>query len=327
MNVLAPMPSADTPPAGDPWYLLQAYEAERALWPALPRLAHQAQFVEGLAALRDHYDAFLFDAFGVLNVGQRAIAGAAQALATLRRAGVPFRIVSNAASIPKPALVARYRAMGFDLTETDWITSRDVTAEALHACPGHWRWAVIAPPGADWHDLPLAQARRCDGPLRDGDDAVLFLAAQGWDEAAQARLEGSLRAQPRPVWVANPDLISPWEGGWVREPGGWCAGLEARTGAGVHRVGKPFGAIFEHALASLPVALPRTRVLMLGDTLHTDVLGALAAGLHAALVTGAGASTGLDVARASDLTGIVPHWVLPALGATSVPAASAARHA
>jgi glycerol 3-phosphatase-2 len=326
MNIPQPTPTADAPPAGDPWYLLQAYQAERASWPALPQAAHQAQLAAGLDDLRRHYDAFLFDAFGVLNVGQRAIPGASATLAGLRRAGVPFRIVSNAASIPKPALVARYRAMGFDLSDADWITSRDVTAEALHACPGHWRWAVVAPPGADWHDLPLAHARRCEGALRDDDDAVLFLAAQGWNDQAQARLEASLRAQPRPVWVANPDLISPWEGGWVREPGGWCAGLEARTGAVVHRVGKPFGAIFERALASLPVALPRTRVLMLGDTLHTDVLGALAAGLHAALVTGAGASTGLDVARACELTGIVPHWVLPALQAAGAVSGSGARH-
>ena len=325
MNTLSPMPSTDERPVGDPWYLLQAYEAERALWPALPRLGHREQVVAGLDALRGHYDAFLFDAFGVLNVGQRAIAGSAEALATLRRAGVPFRIVSNAASISKPALVARYRAMGFDLSVADWITSRDVTAEALHACPGHWRWAVVAPPGAEWQDLPLAHARRCDGSLGDGDDAVLFLAAQGWSDEAQARLEASLCAQPRPVWVANPDLISPWEGGWVREPGGWCAGLEARTGAVVHRVGKPFGAIFERALASLPAGLPRTRVLMLGDTLHTDVLGALAVGVHAALVTGAGASTGLDVARAIDLTGIVPHWVLSALRTVDAATASGVR--
>lgn len=310
----AMLSTTDATVDGPAWALLQAYEAERAVWPAVPPVRHVPREVTCLADVLPHYQALLFDAFGVLNVGDRAIPGASQALAALRRDGVPFRIVSNAASVPKAALVARYRALGFALDAQDFVTSRDATVAALAQAPGHWRWAVVAPEGVDWSDLPLSQARRCDGALRDGDDAVLFLAAQGWNEHAQARLEASLRAQPRPVWVANPDLISPWEGGWVREPGGWCAGLTARTGAPVRRIGKPFGELFALALASLPQPWAPAQVLMLGDTLHTDVLGALAAGLHAALVTGAGASTGLDVGRAVQATGLAPHWVMPFIG-------------
>ncbi|TSE19653.1 D,L-glycerol 3-phosphate phosphatase [Tepidimonas alkaliphilus] len=302
-------------PNPDAWALVQAYEAQRHLWPEAPKASHAPQLLHSLDELLPLADALLLDAFGVLNLGAQAIPGAAAALARARAAGVAVRVVSNAASVPKAALLERYRAMGFDGAAEEWITSRDVTVAALQAAPPTWRWAVVTPPQAPLDDLPLRQVRRCgDGQLFDGDDAVLFLASQGWDEAAQARLEAGLRQQPRPVWVANPDLISPWERGWVREPGGWCAGLEARTGAPVQRLGKPYPAIFERALATLPQPVRRDRVWMLGDTLHTDVLGALASGLRAAWVTGAGASAGLDWARASALTGIVPHAVLPFLG-------------
>lgn len=305
----------DIPPATDAWALLQAYEAQRPLWPRLPSLHHEPRWLTGVEELLPQAEALLLDAFGVLNVGTQALPGAAEALQRLRRAGVPWRIVSNAAGVPKAELVARYQALGFELEACDVVTSRDVTAAALADTPRTWRWAVIAPADAALDDLPLAHARPCrDGSLRDEDDAVLFLSAHGWEGAAQQRLEEGLRRQPRPLWVANPDLISPWQGRWVREPGGWCAGLEARTGAAVQRLGKPYAGIFELALATLPPGTRRQRVWMLGDTLHTDVLGALAAGLRAALVTGKGASAGLDVARAAALTGIVPHAVLPALG-------------
>lgn len=49
---------------------------------------------------------------------------------------------------------------------------------------------------------------------------------------------------------------------------------------------------------------------MVGDTLHTDVLGGCSAGLRTALVVEQGGSADLDWERAIDLTGIVPHHVI-----------------
>ena len=305
------------PVAQDAWSVLMAYHSQRHCWPTpVPgRQARAPRAVPDLRAILDEADAVLTDAFGVLNVGESALPGAPEALQAVRKRGCALRVVSNAASMPKAALVARYRAMGFDgFTEAEFITSRDVALQAMADAPAHWRWVIIAPAQADLSDLPIAHGRRWDGALHDGDDAVLFLAAWGWQASDQLALEAGLRASPRPVWVANPDLISPWGDGWRPEPGGWCAGLEERTGATVQRFGKPLGAIFERALASLPGAVDRARVWMLGDTLHTDILGAQAAGLRTAWITGAGASTGLDVERAVACTGIVPDAVMPFIG-------------
>ena len=43
-------------------------------------------------------DAFLFDLEGTLYVDDRAVPGAAETLATLRRRGTPFGLVSNTTS-------------------------------------------------------------------------------------------------------------------------------------------------------------------------------------------------------------------------------------
>ncbi|MDM7456807.1 MAG: HAD hydrolase-like protein [Tepidimonas sp.] len=304
----------------DAWSVLMAYHSQQHCWPTpvSGRQARTPRAVSDLGAILGEAEAILTDAFGVLNVGESALPGAPEALQAVRQRGCALRVVSNAASQPKAALVARYRAMGFDLTAAEFITSRDVTLQALAEAPAHWRWVIIAPGQADLSDLPIAHGRRWDGALHDGDDAVLFLAAWGWQASDQEALEAGLRASPRPVWVANPDLISPWGDAWRPEPGGWCTGLQERTGATVLRFGKPLGSIFELALASLPGAVERARVWMLGDTLHTDILGAQAVGLRTAWITGAGASTGLDVARAVACTGIVPDVVMPFIGPVAV---------
>lgn len=52
------------------------------------------------------------------------------------------------------------------------------------------------------------------------------------------------------------------------------------------------------------------QVLMVGDTLHNDVLGGCHAGLHTALVTRYGVSANLDWQMAIANTGIVPDHVI-----------------
>jgi len=57
--------------------------------------------------------------------------------------------------------------------------------------------------------------------------------------------------------------------------------------------------------------VPRARILMVGDSLHTDILGAQAAGIRSALVTGYGVLCGADVAAAIAHAGIRPDYILP----------------
>ena len=49
---------------------------------------------------------------------------------------------------------------------------------------------------------------------------------------------------------------------------------------------------------------------MVGDTLHTDILGAKAMGFDAMLVTGFGSCKDLDLRQAFSYTGIYPDYLL-----------------
>lgn len=293
--------------------LLQAYEALRPLLPTATFPSRYAQ-VPNLGPLTEAYDAFFFDAFGVLNIGETAIAGAAERITALRRAGRRVTVVSNAASVPVAALARKYAALGFDFAPQEIVSSREALRQHLHALPLQ-TWGVMAPADADLSDLPGHMLPLAPEAPRTGDaferaDGFILLAAEGWGIEQQQRLAAALRARPRPVLVGNPDLAAPREHGFSAEPGYFGTALMQAGLCQPLGFGKPYRSVFELALQRLGPQVARERVLMVGDTLHTDVLGGRHAGLHTALVTGQGVSAALDWDDAICSTGIVPHHVI-----------------
>lgn len=297
-------------PPTTPAQVLAAYERVRD---QLPRAVGERPLrpLPDLAPLTDAYDLFLFDAFGVLNLGERAIPDASARLQALRAAGKTVLMVSNAASVPLPRLVAKYQRLGMGFTAETLVSSR----EALLA---HWRahagarMGVMAPDDGPLDDLPTPHHRLLDDPAAyDAAEGFVLLGSDHWTPHRQALLCDSLRRHPRPVWVGNPDLVAPREDAFSLEPGWWAADLQRATGAVSLAFGKPHAAIFQLALAKAGYRGDPRRVLMVGDTLHTDVLGAQAMGFDAAWVVGQGASAGLDVMATVRRTGIWPDYVLP----------------
>jgi glycerol-1-phosphatase len=155
-----------------------------------------------------------------------------------------------------------------------------------------------------------------DPAAYDAAQGFAFLGSGSWTAARQTLLTSSLRRNPRPVLVGNPDLVAPREGGLSLEPGYFAHQLADETGLKSVFFGKPYPAIFDMALARACKARPDVtdpaRIVMVGDTLHTDILGGAAAGLRTALITGFGALRGMDVAAAIHTAGIVPDIILPA---------------
>ena len=299
--MLAPVPDSPS--------LLDAYEDIRHVLPAAQYPANYERSSD-LATLTDRYDAFFFDAFGVLNIGDTAIETAAQRVRDVRQAGRHVRIVSNAASTPVTALHQKYANLGFDFSVDEIVSSRMALIHHLRDHPsGHW--GVMAPAGADLSDLGVDVTNLSEHPeMFDHPDGFILLSTSGWTRALQHRLLASLLVRPRTVLLANPDLAAPREYGFSTEPGQIAQGLRQHAGCHPVAYGKPHRTIFELALNSLPVTAARNRVLMIGDTLHTDILGGCHAGLHTALVTAHGASAQLDWEAAIRRTGIIPHHVL-----------------
>jgi HAD superfamily hydrolase (TIGR01459 family) len=285
------------------------YEAVRARLPAARFPARPAR-ADTLADLADRFDAFVLDGFGVLNIGEAPIPGAVERVAELRAAGRRIVVLTNAASYPGAAALARYRRLGFDLAADEVVSSRDVAAARLGRILPGGVWAAIAAEGDDFADLP-ARCRDLVGEpsaLAEA-DGVLFLSSARWTAVAQARLAAALRARPRPVVVANPDLVAPRETGLTLEPGAFAHDLADATGAAPLPFGKPFPDAFAEVRARLP-GVPPERIAMVGDTLHTDVLGGAAAGFGTVLVTRHGLFADRDPDPYIARSGIVPDWIV-----------------
>lgn len=289
-----------------PW-AFDAYEAVRDRLP-VPRngFPEASRGVGSLADLADRFDAFLLDAFGVLNVGETAIPGAVARIAALQEMGKTVMVVSNAASYPKRVLLDRYARLGFRFAPHDVLSSREVLLTALGAMPG--RFGVIGPDSYGTEEMEHLDVRFLTDDPEDyaAVDGFLMLGSGGWTEHRQALLERALANRRRPVWVGNPDIVAPREGGLSLEPGHFAHRLQDVAGVTPLFFGKPFANVFEMALARAGTG----RAVMVGDTLQTDILGGRAAGLATALVTGHGALRGLDVDAAIARSGIVPDFIM-----------------
>lgn len=297
---------SDAAPTLDTDAAFARYEAVRFRLPqaAFPT-SHEA--APSLAALADRYDGFLLDAFGVLNVGDTPIPGAVERLRDFRAEGKGLCVLTNAASYTRAQALAKYRRLGFDFAEHEVVSSRDVAAAHLvrHARPGAL-WAAIAAPGDGFEDIQAEVADLLDRDLWERADAFLFLSSLRWTRPHQERLAAALAARPRPLVVANPDLVAPREDGLSVEPGFWAHEIADRTGLAPHFYGKPYADAFAAAAARLGPG----RLAMVGDTLHTDILGGRAAGLGTILVADHGLFAGRPITPYIDRSGIRPDAVV-----------------
>ncbi len=286
------------------------YEAIRERLPAITARGTTRQ-VRGLLDVAAEFDGFLFDSFGVLNVGDTAIPGAAECLVALRHMGKRLRVLTNAASYTGDAALLKYRRMGLDVRRDEIVSSRDVTFAHLDAVAPGLNWGAIATEDDNFADA--GGVRMFDllaaGTSWDAAEGLLFLSSARWTADLQDRLVEALIHRPRPVVIGNPDLVAPREGGLSVEPGFWAHDLQDRTGTMPRLFGKPYPEAFRIALSGMGPG----RYAMIGDTLHTDILGGQAAGLSTILVTEHGIFAGHDTAPFIAQSGIVPDIALPSI--------------
>lgn len=288
-----------------------AYEAARPrLPPTLPPKSSPRQ-IQSLADVADDFDVFLLDAFGVLNVGDSAIDGAPERVRDLQAAGKRVMVVSNAASVPAEDLLQKYGKLGFAFSRDDLVTSRMATIAGLHGMPP-LSWGVMGLSGVsmqDFGDLHWTLLED-DSAAYSKCDAFLLVGSGDWTEQRQEMLHAELARKPRPVWVANPDIVAPRETAFSIEPGHFGHVLAEQTNVSPAFFGKPFMNIYDLAFDRLEPQ-NKSRIVMVGDSLHTDILGAQTAGISSVLISDFGFFARGDLHAAIAQSGIVPDFIAP----------------
>ncbi len=266
-----------------------------------------------LLSISDQFDVLVFDAFGVLNVGDDSVEGAAQCIHELRKHNKQLFVLTNAASYPSAFNVLKFKTLGFNFTESEIVSSRLAAEQAIGVCKFDL-WGAASANQSTIIDLPVNAVKLGDEPeIYERVDAFLLLSTMDWNSCRQEMMEDAIGNRPRPVVVANPDVVAPRETHFSTEPGFSGHQIANRFGLDVEFHGKPYPSVFEIVRNRLPGEVKPEKICMIGDTLHTDIIGGAANGWSTVLVTNHGMMRGLNTATFIKKSGIVPDWVIPTI--------------
>jgi len=268
--------------------------------------------IAGIAELLDQVDIVVLDAYGVLNLGSSVIPQGLAAVKAIRAAGKHLCVVTNDGSQGTAAMAAKHRGRGYDFRDDEVIAGASLVGEAVASFPEVRNWGIIAqdprPEAAITGGMVTLDLDRATYESVDG---IVFMATEIWDEDRQALLSDALTVRPRPFIVANPDVVAPHVGGFSAEPGYFAHRIADRSGISPTFLGKPFGGVYRLVRERFPEVDP-SRILAVGDTPHTDVIGARAHGMRALLVE-SGFLAGRDSLAFSRECGILPDFIAPTI--------------
>ena len=273
----------------------------------------QSTHSENLGAISDHFDVFLLDAFGVLNLGKTGINGAVERVQLLKNMGKTVLVLTNGARLPSENALKKFLKLGFHFDLSDIVSSRDALAAAITPLPDDGFWGVMSSQNSQIETLGVPCRRLEDDKLTyNRASGFILLSASEWNESRQLLLRECLAKAPRPILVGNPDIIAPRGSHFSLEPGHYAYELGRDLKLELQLFGKPFANIYDLAFKRLP-NVDLSRVAMVGDSLHTDILGGVAYGVKTVLVTEHGLFSGFDCRRFIMETKIVPDFIIPTI--------------
>ncbi len=242
------------------------------------------------------YDSLLLDLDGVIYVGANAVPGAVETVATAAAQGIDVGYVTNNAS-RTPSDVAEHLAeLGVPASVSQVTTSAQAGARLLvDQLPAGSRVLAVGGAGVAAALLEVGLNpvdTTAAGIGREDLAAVMqgFGKQVEWHDLAQA----SFAVSQGIPWVAtNVDLTIPVEQGIAPGNGALVAAVEIATQRKPQVAGKPFPTIMRFAAEQVS----GTKPLVVGDRIDTDIQGAVAADLPAAMVL-TGVSGALDLWRA-----------------------------
>jgi HAD superfamily hydrolase (TIGR01459 family) len=250
-------------------------------------------FQNGLSTLLDQYDVFFFDLWGVTHNGKVPFPGALDSFKNLKKEGKAVFLLSNAPRMPEPA-IAKLTEMGIDRDYYhDLYTSGYECHLHLKNRPNNFYQNL----GHKLYHVGPERDRNLFTPLREYTpvskieeaDFLLVTGTDVWDrtlESYQDELNQALKHN-LPLVCANPDKrVMHGEDTVI------CSGAIASKykdmGGTVCLHGKPDPIVYQvlHSITNetLDKNIDKSRILMIGDSLATDIAGANAYGIDSLMV-------------------------------------------
>jgi HAD superfamily hydrolase (TIGR01459 family) len=270
---------------------------------------HRQRVLFGIRAIAEQYDGYVFDVWGTVYDGDQVFSGVIEALHTLRHLGKKVAFLSNSPQLPS-VVATRLAGIGIDGSCYDGIvTSGGETNSQLSrmSVPNMERFSGrVYQTGPDRFPDTLPKDTFQEVTRIDEADWILNAGPNSPPETL-ADYEERLRigaARGLPMLCANPDRTV-FQGAERHICAGALAERYAALGGHIHPIGKPFQAVFDRCREVLEMANSK-RLVMIGDNLETDILGANRAGFASVLIASgvhelADASGAVDALRLNRL--------------------------
>lgn len=265
-----------------------------------------------------NYKTVFFDAFGVLKNQTGLLSGIEGTFKYLEENDIDFFIITNDASRGPKELAMSYQKAGIDLVTKEKIVSSGMLAkEYLKLKVKSGTVAYLGTPESAHYieTIGLKAISVADVDLNDTKDikTVLFLDDEGFDWNLDInKVVNLLRQHNATAIVCNTDKTYPVSKNEVNIAiGGVAKMIEDIVGKKFIRFGKPDSQMFifayEHALREgQPVE--KNEILMVGDTLGTDIIGGNKFGLDTALVL-TGNTLPYNAQTRITSSGIIPTYI------------------
>ncbi len=224
---------------------------------------------------------------GVIYRGAAAIPGAAEFIRFLQESGTPYLFLTNNSTYTPRDVVVKLRKFDIDTTVEHVYTSAHATAEFVHKQRPDGTAYVIGEGGllSALNDVHYAISRESPDFVVVGEGRTLNF--------EMVEVAHRLVANGAGLISTNADTWCPTDSGPRPGCGAIVALLEAATGKKAYHVGKPNP--FMMRAARKRIGLSTDQVIMIGDTMDTDIRGATDLGFESILVlTGSTTPSSLD---------------------------------
>ncbi len=282
----------------------------------------EQQFVVWWGEQHARFSALCFDIDGTLVRGGKSLAGAKLLIESLRCDKIPFILMTNDGNHSTEEKCDSLHRAGIDVSAAEIVScghALRLLARDRHLVGGNF--FVMGDLGNFAEQAGLVPV--CDFEAIDDCDGVIVGESNyDWESTFNAVINFFIRNPDRMLIVPNPDTY------WPDNHDGICVGAGGKArfiqsvlteyGCPLDEIvylGKPYAPIYQLALEQLKTAQGLSvdtdpeSILMVGDSLRSDVCGAINAGFSSALVL-TGITTREHVLRErSD----IPDYVFPSL--------------
>lgn len=249
---------------------------------------------------RTDAEVYLFDLDGTVYLGNKPIDSAIETLKKLTAAGKKVCFLTNNSSRDKSEYVKKISGMGYPVEPYQIVTSTMATIQYLKTRkPGK----TVFPVGTPTFVKEIEEAGIV---VADDADIVLlaFDTTLTYDKLWKANV---LLEKGKEFIATHPDTVCPSDIGDMPDVGALIALMECSCGRAPSVIcGKPYSPMAE--IIDRIFAVPKEKIIMVGDRLYTDILFGINNGYQSALVY-----SGETTPEMLSTSGIQPTYVLPTI--------------